>query len=111
MPAIDFEALRAQERKAARARRAAASDGPATVEKAGASSLSEPERAERPPDAGREAAAPIFSLPARPDRAALDDGTHRVGGAVSRVWHVPEWCSAEEEAALVRCADSAPWTV
>ena len=53
-----------------------------------------------------------FSLEERNDRPALS-AAHCITGAASRVFHIPEWLSEEEEDALLRCVDSAPkecWT-
>ena len=67
----EMEALRAQERKAARARRAAAA-APASADEAASTTQinSEPAPLSKAPPS------PSFSLPARPERAALDSSHH-----------------------------------
>jgi hypothetical protein len=53
-----------------------------------------------------------FRLPQNDSRPQLS-AAHRVHAAPPTVWHMAEWVSAGEEAALLRCADMSPpqrWT-
>ena len=68
---------------------------------------------------GRPAAAPVTKSPALQFRFAQTDSrpqlaaAHRVLAAPPTVWHMDEWMSEGEEAALLRCADESPpqrWT-
>ena len=68
-----------------------------------------------PPVQQSSAAAPLhhYLLPARFDRQRFDPRAHTVRCGIGGVAHVREWVSSEEEAELLRCADSAPpdgWT-
>ena len=51
------------------------------------------------------AASGDYLLPARESRPAFDDARHRVSCGLTGVWHIGEWISAEEEAALTECID------
>ena len=71
------------------------------------------------PPRGPTTAAPVaespalqFRLPQTDSRSQLS-AAHRVHAAPPAVWHMAEWVSAGEEAALLRCADLSPqqrWT-
>ena len=53
-----------------------------------------------------------FRLPQTDSRPQLS-AAHRVHAAPPAIWHMAEWVSAGEEAALLRCADLSPphrWT-
>ena len=55
----------------------------------------------------------VYSLPRRAGRPCLDEVKHRVACGVSDIHHISNWCSADEEAELMRCVDGAAperWT-
>ena len=49
-----------------------------------------------------------WMLPHRPERPIFDAAAHSVQCSVAGIAHVPDWCSTEEEAEMLRCADGAP---
>jgi len=101
---MDFAALLKAEKAKARAAAAPTGAKPAAAE-----------APVSPPVHQSGAAAPLhhYLLPARPDRQHFDPRAHTVRCGIGGVAHVREWVSSEEEAELLRCADSAPpdgWT-
>uniref|UniRef100_A0A7S3RTL6 Alpha-ketoglutarate-dependent dioxygenase AlkB-like domain-containing protein n=1 Tax=Emiliania huxleyi TaxID=2903 RepID=A0A7S3RTL6_EMIHU len=100
--AIDFKMLMREERLRARERHA---PPPA----AAAALLSEP-RSPPPPLPQTDV---DWALPSRNDRPEYDAEAHAVDCGVRGIAHIAEWCSAEEEEAMLRCTDGAPahrWT-
>ena len=104
MAALDFRAMMAAERAKRK------TDSTTTISsRASASPIASPPPASPPPPPP----AIHFSLEERCDRPVLSEAAHGVDGAVSKVYHVPDFLSEREEEALLCCVDSVPregWT-
>jgi len=105
MAALDFMVIMREERAKARAARDCVAASPAKA-LAGPSTRA-------PAEAGEpEASESRFRLAAGPPREVLGESSV-VHGAPPTVWHMRDWVSADEEAAMLRAADDAPasqWT-
>lgn len=98
--ALDFRALLKAERAKSRGK---------PVEQSGTAPAAGPTTTAAPVT---ESPALQFRLPQNDSRPQLS-AAHRVHAAPPAVWHMAEWVSAGEEAALLRCADMSPpqrWT-
>lgn len=104
MPPLDFKAMMAAER--AKARGAAAGESaPAPSSDAAAAGTSSAKPVMEAPELS-------WRLPRDVPRPRFDD-VYRVSAAPSTVWHVPDFVTAAEEAAMLQCASRSPverWT-
>ena len=104
MPPLDFKAMMAAERAKAHGASVGESGSAPTADTAAAGASSAKQGVEAPELSWR--------LPREAPRPRFDD-VHRVVSAPNTVWHVPDFVTAAEEEAMLKCAGRSPaerWT-